>query len=210
MTYVDPVDFPAKPRRKQFAAVPVEERVPFVSNEPNLPVVRPDGRTVKPHRNTNPPGANTPVRDFRLADKASIDDMRKSMPRNTRATPDDPYVHGKGAKPSKDRSAPRGSVRPKSVEIAYARGAGLTAKKTMTVQRRREIEQSSANAHVETLRERDRKAQEKAAATRSNAKERLCDAIGREREALTRGDKSAAEQARADIRKFRKLSKGGK
>ncbi|MEV0471025.1 hypothetical protein [Streptomyces prunicolor] len=42
---------------------------------------------------------------------------------------------------------------------------------------------------------------------RTDAKRALLDAIGREREALARGDMAAAESAREDVRRFRKASR---
>ncbi|MCC3766462.1 hypothetical protein [Streptomyces sp. UNOC14_S4] len=91
-------------------------------------------------------------------------------------------------------------------KIIYNGHFGMTARRSMTREEHADLAARSLAQAVVTQISRENERVKNAACHRAEAKRRLNDAIGRERDALARGDKNAAEMARADVRRFRKES----
>ncbi|MGW3274948.1 hypothetical protein ACWDFH_26260 [Streptomyces kronopolitis] len=93
-----------------------------------------------------------------------------------------------------------------SEKIAYNGRVGMTARPRMTNEKRSQIAESVSVRTVETLRLRTIRADVEANFSRTEAKRHLADALGRERDAKSRGDMVGAAAAREDVKKLRKLS----
>lgn len=99
------------------------------------------------------------------------------------------------------------STRPRSAEkVVMSRGKGMTAKRVVTREQNIRDAEKAALAHRTELTARGDEIQTAENIALSAAKRSLANAQRAERDALARGDKDAATAARADIRKFRKLT----
>lgn len=144
---------------------------------------RMDRETGKPRVRTDP---GTPVRDGRTSATAHVERVNKTGTRKRRAA---------------------GKARPRSADKTIFSGkVGMTATRKMTPAERTRLENATAERAAETLHARTVERDAEAADSRANAKRKLSDAIGREREATAHGDAETAKSAREDIRKFRKLT----
>lgn len=124
--------------------------------------------------------------------------LRKSAGERVRPKSTDGRRKGRAASASRDKSAEK---------IVYSGRVGMTARKSLT---REDVETARIERALIGLvnsmgQEVRAVVAEKSA--RADAQRNLSAAIGRERDALSRGDVKAAQSARADIRKFRKLAK---
>ncbi|MFB7311771.1 hypothetical protein [Streptomyces sp. NPDC056192] len=95
-------------------------------------------------------------------------------------------------------------------KIVYNSRVGMTAQKRMTPEIRDAIEMQTVARTLATIQQRENTRQESARVAREDAKSQLAAAIGRERDAMARGDIDAAKIARAEIRQARKASKFNK
>ncbi|MFH9731828.1 hypothetical protein [Streptomyces sp. NPDC017260] len=112
------------------------------------------------------------------------------------------------AKDGRRKTRAAAATRSKGAEkIVYNSRVGMTAGKRMTPEVRAQVAHESTARHVETLRTRENTRADIARAAREDARVKLRDAIGRERDALARGDANAAKSARADIRNLRNATK---
>lgn len=111
------------------------------------------------------------------------------------------------AKDGRRKTRAAAATRSKGAEkIVYNSRVGMTAGKRMTPELRAEVARGVAVQHAETLRTREVTRVENARLSREDAKAKLQDAIGRERDALACGDADAAKAARIEIRQFRKAA----
>lgn len=111
------------------------------------------------------------------------------------------------AKDGRRKTRAAAATRAKGAEkIVYSARIGMTAGRRMTPELRAQAARGVAAQHVETLRARGIAEVKTARVSREDAKEKLRAAIGREREAITRGDKNAAREARTQIRQFRRAT----
>ncbi|MFJ4739119.1 hypothetical protein [Streptomyces sp. NPDC088775] len=130
--------------------------------------------------------AGAPLRDGRTSAGAKVERVNKTGTRKRRAA---------------------GKARPRSSDkVVYSARVGMTAGRKITAEERAECAERSAERTAGILRTRVTRAEAAAKVSRAEAKRHLADAIGRERDAKARGDKTGADAAREDVKKFRKLS----
>ncbi|MGW1261242.1 hypothetical protein ACWD7Y_04675 [Streptomyces drozdowiczii] len=94
----------------------------------------------------------------------------------------------------------------RSEKVVYSSRVGMTAGKRMTPEIRAQVELRSVARSLVTGHARQIAREESARVSRADARTNLHNAIGREREAIARGDEKAALAARAEIRQFRKAA----
>ncbi|MEU5425200.1 hypothetical protein AB0H73_06280 [Streptomyces olivoreticuli] len=123
------------------------------------------------------------------SDKARTPRVSKDGRRRTRSHPMEPGVRSKSAQ-----------------KVVYNGRIGMTARSAMTSQKRESVELNRALSGLVAGMRREISAADGRISDRVENKRALADALGRERDALARGDKEAAAVARADVRRFRKAS----